>query len=74
MTKLNSLLCSLVASAALLGQTFSSALAITPINITVKSGARQTFQGLGFSSTVAGSNGYRKLTQSQKKYTAKISV
>ncbi|MBU7583270.1 MAG: hypothetical protein KAF91_10255 [Nostoc sp. TH1S01] len=66
MSKLNSLLCSLVASAAFLAQPLSSALAITPINITVRSGARQSFQGLGFSSTIAGSNGYAKLTQSQK--------
>ncbi|MBD2454307.1 hypothetical protein H6G80_09475 [Nostoc sp. FACHB-87] len=72
MTKVNSLLCSLVASTALLGQTFSSALAVTPINITVRSGARQTFQGLGFSSTVAGGNKYSQLTQSQKNTLQKL--
>ncbi|BAY15230.1 hypothetical protein NIES21_10450 [Anabaenopsis circularis NIES-21] len=72
MSKRNSFLCSLVASAAFLAQPLASALAITPINITVKSGAKQAFQGLGFSSTIAGSNGYAKLTQSQKNTLQKL--
>ncbi|MCC5634369.1 hypothetical protein LC593_00595 [Nostoc sp. CHAB 5844] len=72
MSKRSSFLCSLIASAAFLAQPLSSALAITPINITVKAGVKQTFQGLGFSSTVAGGGGYSKLTQSQKNTLQKL--
>ncbi|MBE9004353.1 hypothetical protein IQ259_04730 [Fortiea sp. LEGE XX443] len=72
MRKRNYFLCSLIASAAFSAQPLSSALAITPINITVKQGARQKFQGLGFSSTVAGSRNYGNLTQSQKNTLQKL--
>ncbi|MCC5636700.1 S-layer homology domain-containing protein [Nostoc sp. CHAB 5844] len=42
------------------------------IFVTVQQGARQKFQGLGFSSTVAGSRRYSQLTQSQKNRLQKL--
>jgi O-glycosyl hydrolase len=65
-------LCSLIASAAFLAQPISNALAITPINITVQAGARQTFQGLGASQTLGTSREYAKLQQSQKNTLQKL--
>jgi Glycosyl hydrolase family 59 len=71
MNKRNTLLYSCLLSAALLAQTASHALAITPINITVKQGARQKFQGMGFSMTSSDSK-YQTLTQTQKNTLQKL--
>lgn len=72
MNKRNSFVCSLIASAAFLAQPLSSALAITPVNVTVKAGAKQTYQGLGASQTLGTSIEYGKLQQSEKNALQKL--
>ncbi|MBE9005294.1 S-layer homology domain-containing protein [Fortiea sp. LEGE XX443] len=48
------------------------AISSSSIFVTVQQGARQKFQGLGFSSTVGGGRGYAKLTQPQKNKLQKL--
>lgn len=72
MNQHNSFWFSCLTSAVCLAQLSCQTLANTPVTITVKQGARQTFQGLGASQIAQGGRDYSKLTPLQKNLLHKL--
>lgn len=72
MSKRTALLSSILTTTVFLAAPLGNALANTPINITVRQGARQTFRGFGASQTIAGGRRYADLRQSDKNTLQKL--
>jgi O-glycosyl hydrolase len=72
MNKRTTLLCSILTTSVFLAAPSGNALANTAVNITVRQGARQTFQGFGASQTTNGGTRYANLAQSEKNTLQKL--
>ncbi|WP_414565663.1 MULTISPECIES: hypothetical protein [unclassified Anabaena] len=72
MNKRTALLCSILTTSVFLAAPSGNALANTAVNITVRQGARQTFQGFGASQTINGGLRHADLAQSEKNTLQKL--
>lgn len=72
MNKRTALLCSILTTSVFLAAPSGNALANTAVNITVRQGARQTFQGFGASQTLGTGRQYANLGQSEKNMLQKL--